>query len=104
VVKWGAATGLAGWPFWAACNPGKGPCNSPHSEQNQTMIFAAYASTSQKGRKFVTVSGCLASVARWKTFDSKWHKMLRKESLPNFHMTDFEAYQGHYKDWNKRKA
>jgi hypothetical protein len=69
------------------------------------MIFAAYfdASTSQKGRKFVTVSGCLASVARWKTFDSKWHKMLRKESLPYFHMTDFEAYQEHYKDWNKAK-
>ena len=69
------------------------------------MIFAAYfdASTSQKGRKFVTVSGCLASVARWKTFDSKWHKMLRKESLPYFHMTDFEAYQGHYKDWNKAR-
>lgn len=67
------------------------------------MLSLAYfdASTTQKGRPFVTVSGCLAPAARWKTFESKWRKMLNKAGLQYFHMTDFEAYQGDYKNWTK---
>jgi len=73
------------------------------SAENHTMLYTAYfdASTTQKGRQFVSVSGCLAPAARWKTFESKWQKMLNKEGLPYFHMTDFEAYQGHYRDWTR---
>ncbi len=69
------------------------------------MLSVAYfdASATQKGKRFVTVSGCLAPEARWKTFESKWQKMLGKEGLPYFHMTDFEAYQGHYRDWTKTR-
>jgi len=69
------------------------------------MLYIAYfdASTTQKGRQFVTVSGCLAPAARWKTFESKWQKMLNKEGLPYFHMTDFEAYQEHYRHWTQKK-
>jgi len=69
------------------------------------VMLSAYfdASTTQKGKPFVTVCGCLASVARWKTFQSKWQKILAKEGLPFFHMTDFEGYYGHYKGWTKER-
>ena len=69
------------------------------------VMLAAYfdASNTEKGRSFVTIAGCLSSVARWKTFQSKWQKILDKEGLPFFHMTDFEAYKGPYKDWTKER-
>jgi len=72
------------------------PARPLFSLYGQSMLSVAYfdASTSQKERQFVTPSGCLAPAARWKTFESKWQKMLSKAGLLYFHMTDFEAYQG----------
>ena len=68
------------------------------------MILAAYFDVSTSKREsFVTPSDDWTSVARLKTFDSKWHKMLRKKAYHYFHITDFEAYQGHYKDWSKTR-
>jgi hypothetical protein len=79
------------------------PARPLFSLYGQSMLSVAYfdASTTQKERQFVTISGCLAPAARWKTFESKWQKMLSKAGLLYFHMTDFEAYQGDYKDWTK---
>ena len=69
------------------------------------VMLAAYcdASYTELGKRFVMVAGCLATVSRWKTFQSKWQAMLTKEGLPFFHMTDFESYQGHYKGWTKER-
>ncbi|MDR4470391.1 MAG: hypothetical protein MRJ68_19195 [Nitrospira sp.] len=68
-------------------------------------MLAAYfdASTSQKDKHFVTVAGCVAPINRWKTFESKWQKLLDKERLLFFHMTDFESYQGPYRGWSRKQ-
>jgi len=69
------------------------------------VMLAVYldASNTEKGRSFVTVAGCLATVERWKTFQTKWQALLDKEGLPFFHMTDFEGYHGHYKGWTQKR-
>ncbi|MEK6618731.1 MAG: hypothetical protein AABY90_08560, partial [Nitrospirota bacterium] len=68
-------------------------------------MLAAYldASRTEKGQPFVIIAGYVATVSRWRTFQSKWQELLATENLPFFHMTDFEAYQGHYKTWTKKR-
>ena len=55
------------------------------------------------------VAGYVATIGRWKRFDSEWRKVLgRKEfDVPYFHMKEFAHSVGAFKEWkgneNKRK-
>jgi hypothetical protein len=72
-------------------------------------MLAAYfdASGTHDGCPVITISGFIAPVGKWKTFQSKWHDIINKAGLlPNpgiFHMTDFESRKGDYKGWSDAK-
>jgi hypothetical protein len=68
------------------------------------MLVAYFdASRTGKGRPYVTVAGCLAHLDQWKLFQPEWQRMLDEEGLRFFHMTDFEAYEGAYKEWSRKR-
>jgi hypothetical protein len=68
------------------------------------MLVAFFdASKTQLGKSYITVAGCLASIDKWNCFHSEWQELLNEEGLQFFHMTDFEAYQGSYKGWNRER-
>lgn len=66
------------------------------------MLHAYFdASYSEPGKRLVVVTGCLAQASKWTEFEPAWQEMLDDEGLEYFHMTDFEAYQGGYKGWDR---
>lgn len=64
-------------------------------------MLAAYfdASGTHNDSPIIVVAGYVAEVTRWRTFQSKWADILKKENLSFFHMTDFESGHGPYKGW-----
>jgi len=81
----------ASMPFW--------------TEPKVLVMFYAYfdASYSEPHKTLVVVTGCLARASQWSEFAPAWQTMLDREGLPYFHMTDFESYQGHYKEWDRQR-
>ena len=53
---------------------------------------------------FIAVCGWLASVERWKAFESDWKALLGQYSVPFFHMADIAQFQGPYKKWYSARA
>lgn len=57
-------------------------------------------------RKVVGFGALLASVEAWKGFDIRWKALCDDEEFRikgAFHMTDFAAQRGHYKNWPEPK-
>ena len=50
-----------------------------------------------------TVAGCLSTVARWKKFEKQWQLELNLAGVSAFHMKDYEARQGEYRDWSNEQ-
>lgn len=42
----------------------------------------------------LTMGCCVSPVERWAGFEARWSKMLADFEIPEFHMTDFEAWVG----------
>ncbi len=49
--------------------------------------------------KKLTIAGCWASYERWQAFSMDWSDALERAGIRMFHMADFEAYQGEFKEW-----
>jgi len=47
----------------------------------------------------MAVAGYVWPFAKWASFQRRWRRFLRDNDLEFFHMTDFENYQGPYKNW-----
>ena len=68
------------------------------------MIFiAAYFDESgiHLDSTVIVVAGILATTKQWVRFDRQWRKILAKENIKIFHMTDFLSSQGEFKGWIK---
>jgi len=52
----------------------------------------------------LTLGGCWSSFEKWEALSLEWRKVLDAFGINVFHMTDFEAYKGEFKGWNKDKA
>jgi hypothetical protein len=50
-----------------------------------------------------TVACCLSTVNRWKKFEKQWRLELNMAGVESFHMKDYEARQGNYRDWSNEK-
>jgi len=50
-----------------------------------------------------TLGGCIAPCDNWLELSLKWSDTLRKFNVSTFHMKDFEADRGEFKDWKKNK-
>jgi hypothetical protein len=50
------------------------------------------------------IAACFVStVEQWKEFERNWKEVEAEEQFCTFHMADFAANQGQFKDWDKRK-
>jgi hypothetical protein len=47
------------------------------------------------------VGGCVATVHQWQKFDPKWKRALDRAGVAAFHATDFYAFQGEFKWFDK---
>jgi hypothetical protein len=70
---------------------------------NTQMIFLrAYFDETGSGSdfdcKFCGMTGCLSIPTMWDEFDPKWKAILDSEGLEYFHMTDFAASEGQFKE------
>src|SRR5947207_1495772 len=51
----------------------------------------------------IGVAGYLAREEQWSAFQVEWQEELTAYGVPFFHMTDFLARRGHFKDWPEQK-
>jgi hypothetical protein len=64
-------------------------------------MFAAYfdaGGTATRGG-VMSIAGFVSDVRKWKRFETEWTKILDRESVSCFHMTDFVSSQGQFKSW-----
>lgn len=68
------------------------------------MLQAYFDAGLQPKTHVYYVAGYVGFPEDWKVFDRKWRALLRRNSLPYFHMTDYEAGKNrYYRDWSKPK-
>jgi len=58
----------------------------------------------QDDEHVIAVGGYVSSVPAWLRFEKEWFKELKRAGVGQFHMTDFMACQGDFKDWKGRKT
>lgn len=61
------------------------------------------ASGTHEGSSVLSVAGYVWSFENWKRANRKWQRFLDDNGLEFFHMTDFEAYEGPYKNWTPKR-
>ena len=69
------------------------------------MMYTGYfdASGKKHSNKFVTVAGAVAPVNKWIRFVKDWSAVLSRESVTEFHATDFASCGGEYAGWTDKK-
>jgi len=73
-------------------------------------MFTAYFDASGKSTRqgLLSIAGFVSDAKKWARFDAEWTKVLRRESVSCFHMTDFVSSQREFSGWNnqpgRRKA
>jgi hypothetical protein len=56
-----------------------------------------------KPHRVFYIAGYVGFSKDWTLFDRKWRDLLRRNDLPYFHMTDYVARQGRYREWSEAK-
>jgi hypothetical protein len=77
-------------------------CLSNFSEDMVVGVFYSGffdASGENEGYPLLTVAGAVAPMKKWHRFDLEWKDALAVEGVKQFHMTDFAAHGGEFKDW-----
>lgn len=69
------------------------------------VMFTAYIDESgtHKNSQAIAVAGYVSTVDQWQRFEDEWKDILSVGDLSFFHMADYEARQGPYKDWDNSK-
>ncbi len=63
-------------------------------------MFTAYLDASGSlNQPVICVAGYVATVKAWETFDTDWRIALAHDNVPYFHMKEFIACRGAFKDW-----
>ena len=63
-----------------------------------TAYFDAAGKSSRPG--LLSIAGFVSDDRKWGRFEIEWLKILHRESISRFHMTDFASSQGEFKNWN----
>jgi hypothetical protein len=58
----------------------------------------------QDDKHVIAVGGYVSSVPAWLRFEKEWLQALKRAGIEEFHMTDFMACQGDFKNWQGREA
>ncbi|HTM24345.1 MAG TPA: hypothetical protein VL225_04075, partial [Vicinamibacterales bacterium] len=68
--------------------------------------FTAYydAAGHPVDQRTLTLGGYLSTVPRWLIFEKKWKRQLQRENIDVFHMADFMACRGKFKNWKGRES
>jgi hypothetical protein len=67
----------------------------------KTAYTAYFDASGTATEPAITMSGFVSDVERWRRFEIKWQKLLAKESIDVFHMTDFVARKPPFDRWTK---
>ena len=62
-----------------------------------TAYFDAAGAAHRKGA--IAISGFVSDVKKWAHFGIEWRRILDRESISCFHMTDFVSLQGEFLSW-----
>lgn len=75
------------------------------AERLVATILTAYfdESGTHKGAPAVSVAGYVSTKERWESFETEWRESLAIYNIDHFHMTDFIAGQGQFKNWPRQK-
>jgi hypothetical protein len=75
----------------------------PHDYTLARLVaaFTAYfdESGTHQGAPALCVAGYVSTAEQWEDFEDEWNEALVQYNIPFFHMTDFNAGQGPYRDW-----
>jgi len=67
-------------------------------------MFTAYFDVSGDPRsEAITMAGYVSDARKWAKFEAEWNKILEREKVSSFHMTDFASKQEEYKGWDQRR-
>lgn len=73
-------------------------------------LFTAYFDASGKSNRptVLSIAGYVSDSKKWAQFETEWARILNRESVSRFHMTDFVSSQGEFTAWkgetSRRKA
>jgi len=68
------------------------------------MLSVFFDDSGTHAESQVAVAACFISdKPRWADFDEKWRVLLEDEQFTCFHMSDFLAREGEFKNWNDEK-
>lgn len=67
------------------------------------MLTVAFDASQDLRKKYLTVSGFIASAGDWVDFDVAWRKRLADDGLSCFHMVDFAQSNLAFKGWNEQE-
>jgi hypothetical protein len=63
-------------------------------------MFTAYFDAAGTSRdRVMSIGGFVSDIKKWKRFETEWKKILDRESVTCFHMTDFVSSEREFKEW-----
>lgn len=68
------------------------------------MFQAYFDESGGADHGFITVCGWVASVERWRQFESDWKAMLAQFDVPYFHLKELSQCRGPYSKWFGQKS
>ncbi|HEV7676476.1 MAG TPA: hypothetical protein VGQ12_18240 [Candidatus Angelobacter sp.] len=69
-----------------------------------SFVTVHYDDSGTHTQASTAIAACFVStVEQWKEFDRNWKEVEADEQFCTFHMADFAANQGQFKNWDKRK-
>src|SRR5260370_30688958 len=65
------------------------------------VMFTAYFDAAGKAHRpgVISIAGFVSDAKKWTQFEIEWGKILARESIALFHMTDFVSSQGEFTEW-----
>lgn len=67
------------------------------------MFTAYFDASGTRHSEAITMAGYMSDDKKWAKFEATWNKILEREKVIRFHMTDFASRQREYKSWDQER-
>jgi hypothetical protein len=67
------------------------------------MFTAYFDASGTRHSEALTMAGYVSDDKKWAKFEAEWNKILGREKVGGFHMTDFASRQKEYKGWEQER-
>jgi vacuolar-type H+-ATPase subunit I/STV1 len=67
------------------------------------MYTAFFDASGTRRNEAITMAGYVSDVKKWAKFEVTWNRILEREKVSSFHMTDFASKQKEYKGWDQER-